>query len=355
MTGMNVLRIIEWLVTAALLALSLTGCGRAKEEPTASVPPIPDAEIQSLEEALMETAKPEAAPVLLYMGQASMRIVTGANMSLNGTITVNFYLTFADLEYQTTVTATINGREKNEAFNKTASSGTISVPVYAKEMNDDITITMSNRNGSVNFKIGASATEPSASASYTVAQIADMTKSADASCGTLMDAMLNYGAYSQLYFNYKSAGVTTSEVAAIEETSSWTATMSNFPTDYKVSAVLILEDQTTVRFYVTLPSADSEVPTAKYVVSGYTATEVSLQKESDTRYYYDAATIAAGKLDNTLKTFTVSVGEGTCRVQGYSPSIYAIRMQNKETSSDALKNLCHALYAYNAAAAAYSA
>ena len=76
---MNVLRIIEWLVTAALVALSLTGCGRAKEEPTASVPPIPDAEIQSLEEALMETAKPEAAPVLLYMGQASMRIVTPEN------------------------------------------------------------------------------------------------------------------------------------------------------------------------------------------------------------------------------------------------------------------------------------
>ena len=76
---MNALRIIEWFLLAVLLVFSLSGCGRAKEEPAASEPPIPDAEIQSLEEVPMETTKPEAAPVLLYMGQASMRIVTPEN------------------------------------------------------------------------------------------------------------------------------------------------------------------------------------------------------------------------------------------------------------------------------------
>ncbi len=76
---MNALRIIEWLLLAALLAFSLSCCGRVKEETAASEPPIPDAEIELLEEAPMKTTKPEAAPVLLYMGQASMRIVTPEN------------------------------------------------------------------------------------------------------------------------------------------------------------------------------------------------------------------------------------------------------------------------------------
>ncbi len=55
------MRIIEWLLPAALLALSLTGCGTIQEDPAAKEPPILDAEIQSLEEPPMETTKPEAA------------------------------------------------------------------------------------------------------------------------------------------------------------------------------------------------------------------------------------------------------------------------------------------------------
>ena len=78
---MNALRIIEWLLLAGLLALTLSGCGRSEKEPAASEPPIPDAEIQSVEEIPMETTMPEPdqAPVLLYMGQASMRVVTPEN------------------------------------------------------------------------------------------------------------------------------------------------------------------------------------------------------------------------------------------------------------------------------------
>ena len=81
MTAMNALRIIEWLLLAALLALTLSGCGKNEKEPTPTEPPILDAEIQSVEEIPMETTipEPDKAPVLLYMGQASMRIVTPEN------------------------------------------------------------------------------------------------------------------------------------------------------------------------------------------------------------------------------------------------------------------------------------
>ncbi len=61
MTEMNALRIIEWVLLAALLVFSLSGCGRVKEEPAASEPSILDAEIQSLEGVPVETAKQEAA------------------------------------------------------------------------------------------------------------------------------------------------------------------------------------------------------------------------------------------------------------------------------------------------------
>ena len=78
---MNALRIIDWLLFATLLALTVSGCGRNEKEPAATEPPIPDGEIQRVVETPMETIipEPDKAPVLLYMGQASIRIVTPEN------------------------------------------------------------------------------------------------------------------------------------------------------------------------------------------------------------------------------------------------------------------------------------
>ena len=76
---MNALRIIDYVLLAALLLLTLSGCAKSADIPAASpTPSILDAVIEEDEKDPVEQNKEQQkpAPTLLYMGQASIRIVT---------------------------------------------------------------------------------------------------------------------------------------------------------------------------------------------------------------------------------------------------------------------------------------
>ena len=171
----------------------------------------------------------------------------------------------------------------------------------------------------------------------------------------LVKAMLNYGAYAQTYFVYNTeapanAGLSDTDVSDVTAT-----TLIGFAKDAQsneiaglAGASLILESETTLKLYFTLPE-DAKV-------SDYTFLKESeeLTPEKDGEYYYVAIkNIDAKNLDTDYKV-TVKCGDNSLEVT-YSPMTYCYNVLMGYTGEKAeqLKNVVRALYKYNSAANAY--
>ena len=174
---------------------------------------------------------------------------------------------------------------------------------------------------------------------------------------TLLRAMLNFGGYAQTYFEDESDLANdelyeTSEDPVLNlETIDLEAYSPSGTNTEKLTATLLLESETELRFYFT-PEVGKTFDDYSFEVSG---TEKSLVTGTkDEKSYVAISEIAANELQD-MYTVTIrsnDTGEVFATVT-YGAMSYVKSVLNN-SSDDNLKNLVKALYLYNQAAVDYS-
>ena len=161
----------------------------------------------------------------------------------------------------------------------------------------------------------------------------------------LVTEMLNYGAASQVYFDYNTDKLA-AELADRELPADFGATTETTYTD-NISglnfygASLLFRGKTAVRFYFS-----GDVTDCTFAVGDKTYTPV----EKDGLWYVEIAGIAPNQLDTSI-TLNVVCGEETMEVV-YGPMNYIERMYEKSEDAQ-LKDTLAAMYYYYTAAVAY--
>ena len=270
-----------------------------------------------------------------------------ASISLNGNIAINYYMLLSDK---------VQADESAYMQFTMADGEVITVPrsqsvahegyyvftceVAAKEMTDDVVCQFFYEGGS---------TEPF---TYNVKAYAD-TILGDTSITdelrTLTEAMLNYGAASQIHFGYNTdnlanGGNKPDDTEVIKGYDAKVGQGTERATLY--SASLILKSETTLRFFFRVDSS----------AENFTATHDGKTLEVKQRggfYYVDVVGIAAKDLDNDV-TITISDGADSANVL-FNPMAYCQGVQddNTGTYTQGMKDLVAAIYLYNKAANNY--
>ena len=166
----------------------------------------------------------------------------------------------------------------------------------------------------------------------------------------LVKEMLNYGAKSQLYFGYKTealanAGYEMATEAVISAEAPALEISDNLPGMGFYGASLVFESKIAVRFYF---SAKNGVEGYTFAVEGKEITD----GEKNGLYYIEVADINPDEMDSLLNV-SVTKEDKALTLQ-YSPMSYITRMYNKETSSQALKDMLLAANGYFAAAKVFT-
>lgn len=279
---------------------------------------------------------------------------TGASVSLDGSISVNYYVKLSEevladeaayMEFnfagqtQTVkvcdLTAESDGRYK------------FTCRVAAKQMAETITAQIHLGDGTPVGK----ALEYSVRKYYDAIMSSYGEKEPDANLVNLLKAMLNYGAYSQVYFDYNTENLANANLADEDKVLPETVDLEDYR--YCVSgseegisvygASLILESVTTIRFYFQL-TGDKTIDEYEFVVDGKAAEPVHY---SGSYYYVDMPNVYAKHLD---VMYTASVGDLSVTYSGLS---YVEQVLNWEDAAEATVNVVKALYLYNQAANAY--
>ncbi len=256
----------------------------------------------------------------------------GANLVLDGVIGVNFYVDVDESLVGSTVTLTINGR----TFEYDAvASGEYRCNVYAKEMTDTITLAI---DGTVLKE-------------YTVKENAEALINGDytESAKTLAKAMLNYGAYAQLYFGYNTSllaneNCADNDLSVSDDFASYNTKKKTIEGVGTFTAVyLYLDEETTLNAHF-VPAEGVDMSAVEFACSD---AGVALNKtDADSVYVISITGIGANELENS---YTISVGGDsfTCSVFDY------IKLVLNKSDNVALQNVMKALYLYNAAANNY--
>lgn len=305
----------------------------------------------------------------MYTVEKPAATVYGATLTLNGTIGVNFYVDMNSVEAADqssySMKFTVNGAEPTAtSFDANACrtfNGTkyyrFSCPVAAKQMTDTITAQLYKADKAVSKEY-----------TYSVKKYCDnaIEKSGDVNLVSLMKAMLNYGGYAQRYFNYNTGNLantglfdaTTNPVEDVnaEALESYDCTTTGTKLEgINLGATLLLESDTTIRFYI---DPDDQVNIGDYAISldGKTCTPIKNSagnSVSDAEYYVEVPNIAAQDL-GTSHTLTISKGTENYSVS-YSALSYAYNtLSAGEEVTDNLKNTVKALYLYHKAATEYT-
>ena len=293
--------------------------------------------------------------------------LAGNSLSLEGDVGVNFYMILADKVVENQDNAymqftlpddTQQKMKINEAKidTKTTPNKTYYVfrcNVAAKEMTNTIKAQVFLNDTAVSEQYNYSVKD------YADALIRNSESNPDyKKAAPLVSAMLNYGAYSQTYFNYNTnnpaAEIDDATKAKIEAVNDQTinkqydSSSAKLPDSVQFSgANLELESTTTMNLYFTtdknLTFTDSNGNELKQIQSGkYTQVVIS--------------GITAKDLD---EDFTVNVnvnGDNTKYSVTYSPMNYCYNVLARETTAvrtDTLKSLLKTLYLYNVEANAY--
>ncbi len=289
--------------------------------------------------------------------------LAGYTLSLSGNIGVNFYMELSDtilndsgaymqfkLPNGTTEKVMVSAAEKDTAKNPGKAYYKFPCEVAAKEMTAEITAQMFDGSGTG----GAVYT-------YTVKDYADYiinnAISFNEKTVSLVKAMLNYGAYSQMYFNYNTGKLANATLTDNEkllgditeaDLSSYQAALSG---EGKVctfdTAYLTLKSETSVNVYIKLSDGVSEGDVT-FTVNDQSVTATKVGE----RYLITAANIKANSLDEK-QIFKVQSSENT-DILNYGALTYC-RTVLLGDYSDSLKNAVKALYWYNKAADDYSA
>ena len=266
----------------------------------------------------------------------------GHSLTLNGDIGINFYYTLTDTAARNAAVYLTHGddRAQAELSSVPGYSGIYKATIYvaAKEMMDDITAELVINGKTVD------------SHSYSVRTYADLAfaRSRQTSLQPLMYAMLNYGAYAQLYFKYNTEHLANEGLnLELKELDPESIAVNTFDQDALATALantgvtyrgatLTLESTTTLSLYFIADNAQ--------LLPGATPVETS---DGETYYRLAVTDIAAKDLDNQFQ-FNVRGCEFA-----YGPFNYVKTVLQRDTTSVKLKNLVTALYWYNDAANTY--
>jgi hypothetical protein len=310
-----------------------------------------------------------------HCGQVYGAYLKSRSLTLEGNIAVNYYvyLDVALRNENTKMTFTVNGVTTEVPFNasnKTTIDGKtcyrFSVEVTAKQMADKITAELQvTKNGTTYTSSGDG---EKAVYTYSVATYGENMKDKNENVKQLVTALLNYGTMAQNYFGYNTGSPANS---VVDKTDMSSVTPENL-LDYQMTlvgstsgiaykgATLVLESETSVRYYFQLTGDDS---IKDYIFTAVDANnnKVTLTPEEGTgsmagRYYVQVSNISAQNLDARY-TVTVTKADDTEETASlsitYGPLTYAYNKLNSDSSSANIQNLVKALYLYNQAAQLY--
>ena len=276
-----------------------------------------------------------------------------ATASLEGNIAINFYTLLSDeviadpdnayMQFtmangpviKVLVSEAVYGELNGETYYMFTCS------VNAKEMADDVICQFFYEGGST------------AEITYNVKEYGNyiINNNDDASAKAMAQAMLNYGAASQLHFGHNTENLANAELGTPDYSNvtieGYNAEVGQGTELAKLySASLILKSETTLRFFF---KVDSSVENFTVMLNGE-ALEVNVRSGL---HYVDVVGIAAKDLDKAV-TLTINDGTTTADVS-FNPMSYCQGVLNDTTGAfDAeMKDLVAALYLYNQAAKEY--
>ncbi len=167
----------------------------------------------------------------------------------------------------------------------------------------------------------------------------------------LAKALLNYGGYAQVYFNYNTDNLANKNLTG--ETLPETVDVAAWEIDEQLKDEIqistVLNSTTSVRIYLSETVKDS------YVVT-FAGKELEIKQktnaESETEYYVEISDIPAGYLSQTLEIVFTETATSEAYVVKTSALSYVKAVVEGEYSED-LQNLAKALYAYSLVAEEY--
>ena len=291
-----------------------------------------------------------------YMDNIGARLA-GHSLTLDGSVGVNFYMELSSeviSDGSAYMEFTLPGGKTSIVNVSDANTEVISGKTYYKfrcqvnaaEMTDTITAQLRSTVG--NSKVYE----------YTVKEYADYLfahkedNAEFAKAADLIEAMVNYGSYAQIYAGYNADNLAVGDAGNLKSVADVTIGEYTYtPNETKVQfagANLSLLSTTTLRMYFKITDVDVANVT-------FTYGENTLEKTQSGDYYYvELVGIPASKLDDDC---VVTVNDGTNSFDvTYTPMAYCANVVNRETTetrTESLKNLIKALVLYNRAADAY--
>ena len=292
-----------------------------------------------------------------YMDNIGARLV-GHSLTLDGSVGVNFYMELSS-EVRSDSSAymefTLPGGKTSTVKVSEAPTEVISGTTYYKfkcqvnatAMTDTITAQIKSTVG--NSKVYE----------YTVKEYADYLfehqgeNTEFAKAAALIEAMVNYGSYAQIYAGYNTEKLAVGDVNNLKSLDDVGISEYYEPSIYETKvqfagANLSLLSTTTLRMYFQLIDVE-----ANEVLFGYQGQSLEMKQSGD-YYYVELVGIPASKLDDE---FRIDVLDGSTNfVVTYTPMAYCTSVVTRpttETRTESLKNLIKALVLYNRAADAY--
>ena len=292
-----------------------------------------------------------------YMDNIGARLV-GHSLTLDGSVGVNFYMELSSAvisDSSAYMEFTLPGGKTSTVKVSEAPTEVISGTTYHKfkcqvnatAMTDTITAQIKSTVG--NSKVYE----------YTVKEYADYLfehkneNTEFAKAAELIEAMVNYGSYAQIYADYNTENLAVGDAEKLKSLDDvWISEYYEpSPAETKVKfagANLSLLSTTTLRMYFKITDVEAE-----NVLIGYQGHRLEMKQSGD-YYYVELVGIPASNLDDE---FRIDVGDGATNfLVTYTPMAYCTSVVNRdttETRTESLKNLIKALVLYNRAADAY--
>ncbi len=180
---------------------------------------------------------------------------------------------------------------------------------------------------------------------------------------SMMKAMLNYGAASQMLFGHNEGDLANKNLAEDDRVvSEVSATLNPVLVSGSVSGIkteefsVILETKTTIRHYFSLTDG-AKIEGYSFTIDGVSVTPTEIVRNGKTMYYVDITDISAKDMEN-LYIFTISCDEEqtiiTASVHSYINAVIK-NQDNTALVSKELLDTVYAMHAYGEAAKTYFA
>ena len=291
--------------------------------------------------------------------------LTGASLSLNGYIGVNFYFEIPEKELNDIVIVLKLGTAEKRinaidaGIPKDTESGNrkIQCVLHAKQLRDKITLHLEDKTGNTKELYSASGTDYTEGFSYAAVDYIN-TVSKMESTGTQLKELLNaldvYGQWAQKRAGYNAEQVDPKEITDVsltENLGTYQPKTSGELNEVSLGASLSLNSGTNINVYAYLPEG-ADVTDYKFSIDGKEVTPV--YNSAEKAYIFRVINIHAKNL-GTAHTFSVEKN-GAVRSIKYSALSYAYTVVDLYSGNEEYFNLVNtvkALYHYYTSAAAY--